>query len=67
VPFIVAVNRFDGAQTHSTEDVRDALTIGPHVPIVTCDARDRVSTKETLIALIDHAVSMRDRGIAISR
>jgi uncharacterized protein len=67
VPFIVAVNRFDGVQTHSTEDVREALTVGPHVPIVTCDARDRVSTKETLIALIDHAVAMRDRGIAVSR
>jgi hypothetical protein len=35
------------------------------VPVVTCDARDRESTKATLITLIDHAVAMRDRGISI--
>jgi uncharacterized protein len=67
VPFIVGINCFDGVQTHAVEDVREALTIGPHVPIVTCDARDRESTKATLITLIDHAMAMRDRGIAISR
>jgi signal recognition particle receptor subunit beta len=67
VPFIVAVNRFDDAQTHAIEDVRDALTVGPHVPIVTCDARDRESTKATLITLINHALAMRDRGMPISR
>jgi uncharacterized protein len=66
VPFIVAVNRFDGVQTHSTEDVRDALTIGPHVPIVTCDARNRDSTKATLITLVEHALSMRGRGVPIN-
>jgi uncharacterized protein len=65
VPFIVGINCFDGVRTHAVEDVRDALTIGPHVPVVTCDARDRESTKATLITLIDHAVAMRDRGISI--
>ncbi|HZE32327.1 MAG TPA: ATP/GTP-binding protein [Actinoallomurus sp.] len=67
VPFIVGINRFDGAQTHAIEDVREALTIGPHVPIVTCDARDRESTKATLITLIDHAMSMREQNLPISR
>jgi signal recognition particle receptor subunit beta len=67
LPFIVAINRFDGVQTHAIEDVRDALTIGPHVPIVTCDARNRASTKATLITLINHALAMGDRGMPISR
>ncbi|TQM00958.1 hypothetical protein FB559_6699 [Actinoallomurus bryophytorum] len=67
VPFIVAINRFDDVRTHAVEDVRDALTIDPHVPVVTCDARDRASAKATLIALIDHAVAMRDQGMPISQ
>jgi uncharacterized protein len=65
VPFIVAVNRFDGVQTHSTEDVRDALTVGPHVPIVTCDARNRESTKATLITLVEHALA--SSGVPLDR
>jgi signal recognition particle receptor subunit beta len=38
------------------EDVREALAIGPAVPIVPCDARERESTKSTLIALVEHAM-----------
>ncbi|WP_141960846.1 GTP-binding protein [Actinoallomurus bryophytorum] len=60
MPFIVAVNGFDGVFTHTPEDVRDALTIGPDVPIVTCDARRRDSAKATLITLIERALSMSD-------
>jgi signal recognition particle receptor subunit beta len=67
VPFIVGVNGFDGVYSHATEDIREALTIRPHVPIVTCDARDRDSTKATLITLINHALSVRSRGVPINR
>jgi uncharacterized protein len=67
VPFIVGVNGFDGVFTHAIEDVRDALSISPHVPIVNCDARRRDSTKATLIALIDHAMSRRGRGVPVNR
>jgi signal recognition particle receptor subunit beta len=63
VPFVVGINGFDGVYTHSIEDIRDALTIGAHVPIITCDARNRDSTKATLIALVEHALSMRGRGV----
>jgi uncharacterized protein len=66
VPFIVGVNGFDGVYTHALEDIREALTVGPHVPIVTCDARSRESTKATLITLVEHALSMRG-GVAITR
>ena len=64
LPFIVAVNRFDGMLTHAVEDVRDALTVGPNVPVVTCDARERLSTKQTLISLVEHAMAMRRAGTA---
>ncbi|GAA4799117.1 ATP/GTP-binding protein [Streptomyces ziwulingensis] len=52
-PFIVAVNDFGGSR-HSPEDVRDALDLDPHVPLVHCDARSRESSKEVLIALVEH-------------
>jgi uncharacterized protein len=59
LPFIVAVNRFNGVLTHVIDDVRDALALNPNVPIVTCDARERESTKQTLIALVEHAMRLR--------
>jgi signal recognition particle receptor subunit beta len=59
LPYVVAVNCFDQVLHHPLEDVRDALTIEPTVPIVTCDARNRVSTTETLITLVEHAMHQR--------
>jgi len=61
LPFIVAINRFNGVLTHVIDDVRDALALNPNVPIVTCDARERESTKQTLIALVEHAMRLRRR------
>jgi uncharacterized protein len=59
VPYIVALNRFDGRLAHQVDDVREALAIDPRVPMITCDARDRESTKHTLIALVEHAMQLR--------
>jgi signal recognition particle receptor subunit beta len=56
LPYLVAVNRFDGVLAHRLEDVREAMSIDPRVPMITCDARDRESTKETLIALVEHSM-----------
>src|SRR5215813_7288033 len=55
-PFIVAVNCFDGDQQYSVESVRSALDLDPGVPIVMCDARDRESGKQTLIALVEYVM-----------
>jgi signal recognition particle receptor subunit beta len=56
IPFIVALNRFDGARSYDVADVRTALDLDPDVPIVTCDARSRQSGKEVLIALVEHVL-----------
>ncbi|MGH3435995.1 MAG: GTP-binding protein [Sciscionella sp.] len=56
LPYVVAINRFDGRLYHRTEDVRDALTIEDSVPLITCDARNRDSTKQTLITVVEHAM-----------
>jgi uncharacterized protein len=59
LPFIVAVNGFHGDFPHEMADVQEALSVSPHVPVVQCDARDRRSTKSTLISLVEHAMAMQ--------
>jgi signal recognition particle receptor subunit beta len=54
VPFVIALNVFPDSKDHPVEEIRDALDISPHTPIVSCDARDRASSRDVLIALIRH-------------
>jgi signal recognition particle receptor subunit beta len=55
----VAINGFHGEFPHNMQDVQEALSVSPNVPIVECDARGRASTKATLIALVEHAMTMQ--------
>jgi len=55
-PFLVAVNCFDGVQRHSVDAVRRALDLDKDAPVVLCDARDRRSVKDVLIALVEHVM-----------
>jgi signal recognition particle receptor subunit beta len=57
IPFVVAVNCFDGAPVYRLEEVRQALAIGEDVPILMCDARQRFSSKLALVRLVEHALS----------
>ncbi|MFE9725182.1 ATP/GTP-binding protein [Streptomyces sp. NPDC005794] len=54
VPFVIALNVFPDSKDHPVEEIRDALDIPEHTPVVTCDARDRTSSRDVLIALIRH-------------
>ena len=58
VPFVVAHNVFGANQAYKPEQIREALALRPDIPIVTCDARDRQSTKATLISLVEYVLSM---------
>lgn len=58
VPYLVAVNCFDGAPRYTEEDLRDALTIAHGVPLLLCDARDRESSKRVLIGLVSHVIDL---------
>jgi uncharacterized protein len=62
LPYVLGVNCFDGVLAHSLQDVVDALAVDPSVPVVTVDARDRESTKEALIALVEHAMQVWSVG-----
>jgi uncharacterized protein len=65
LPFVVAVNCFDGRVTHGLEEIREALVVPPHVPLIFTDARDRAATKAALIEVTQHALSLA-RNLAVS-
>jgi len=56
MPFVVAVNCFDGAQRFQSEMVRAALDLDPDVPVVLCDARQRTSSRDVLVTLVEYAI-----------
>jgi len=60
LPFIVAVNPFDGRRTHTIEQIREAVQVDPAVPMLFCDARARNDVKNGLIALVELAL-LRER------
>ncbi|MFJ5921604.1 GTP-binding protein [Kitasatospora sp. NPDC092948] len=55
IPFVVAVNCFDGTRAFHPEEVSRALDLDPDTPVVLCDARERSSGKTVLINLVEHA------------
>ena len=59
IPFIVGVNAFDYSRRFDLEEVRDALGLDPDVPMVDCDARDRESVKNVLVALTERVLARR--------
>jgi hypothetical protein len=57
LPYVVALNCFDGAPRYDMEEVRESLAIPPHVPMVLCDARRLDSVKNVLITVTEHAMA----------
>src|SRR3954452_25315074 len=63
-PFLVACNCFHGQQPFDAAEVRDALDLDAHVPVLMCDARDRDSSKRVLAALVEHVMTTRAAATA---
>ncbi|MGW0899015.1 GTP-binding protein [Streptomyces goshikiensis] len=59
IGFVVAVNEFDGTHRYTAEEVREAVGLGPRVPVVRCDARLTSSGTGTLAALVHHLLTTR--------
>ncbi|QFZ21940.1 GTP-binding protein [Saccharothrix syringae] len=60
IPFIIAVNCFEGAHRYGVEEVRRALDVDEAIPLLLCDARDRESSKTVLVSLIQHTMDRLD-------
>ncbi|MEC3996971.1 ATP/GTP-binding protein [Actinacidiphila sp. DG2A-62] len=56
LPYTVAVNQFEGTPEYTAQDVRDALAVPEHIPVLIIDARKRYSVIEALLALVAHAM-----------
>jgi signal recognition particle receptor subunit beta len=56
LPFIVAVNCFDGTRQYDVAEVQMALNLDPGVPVIMVDARKRDSARDALICLVEHAM-----------
>ncbi|MER8197614.1 ATP/GTP-binding protein [Streptomyces microflavus] len=58
LPYLVAVNAFDGEPQHPEERLRAAMDLPPGTRIVRCDARDRASTRDALVHLVTYLLSL---------
>jgi signal recognition particle receptor subunit beta len=65
LPFIVAVNGFHDEFPYELADVREALSISSHAPMIQCDARQRASTKRVLMTLVEHALAMKLKPLSV--
>ena len=57
LPFIVALNQFDGAGDYGPEEIREALAIPSHIPVIAVDARERESAKHALVTVTEFALT----------
>ncbi|MEE2035873.1 ATP/GTP-binding protein [Nocardiopsis sp. CT-R113] len=56
IPYIVALNKFEGHLDYTSEQVREALEVSPEVPIIDFDARNRLSGGDVLKTLLRYAL-----------
>ena len=57
LPYVVAVNHFEGSSRYHLDDIRDALAVSRSVPMIYADVRSRASAKEILVAVTEHALA----------
>lgn len=57
LPFVIAVNDFDGAPRYPVDEVRNALTLAAHIPVLHVDARNGRSATDALIAVCEYALT----------
>ena len=65
IPFVVAVNQFEGSDRFSLDEVRDALGIAAVVPLIDCDARQRSDVKNVLLAMVGHLMESARAGVPV--
>jgi uncharacterized protein len=59
LPFVVAVNLFHGTLTQDLSYLRWALAIDGGIPLITFDARDRLSVRDALLAVLRHTLAQK--------
>ena len=57
IPFAVGVNYFPDSDRFDLMEIREALGIPDGIPLVMCDAREKESVKQVLLALLDSVIT----------
>ncbi|MET7855569.1 ATP/GTP-binding protein [Streptomyces avermitilis] len=57
IPFVIGVNGFHGLHPYTPEEVREALALPERAQVLLCDARQRESCRDVLVALIDQLIA----------
>jgi signal recognition particle receptor subunit beta len=58
IEYAVALNVFPDSPRHSLDELRQALDLAPHTPLIACDARDRPTSLAALLALAEHLLTL---------
>jgi hypothetical protein len=66
LPFIVAVNQFDGTREYELDEVAAALALPPEVPIIRVDARERESVKQALVRVTQYALLRLTESLTVN-
>ncbi|WP_446040917.1 GTP-binding protein [Streptomyces sp. SID1121] len=57
IPFAIGINTFEGAVTHTLDEVRWALDVDARVPLFAFDARERGSVRDALLTVLKVALA----------
>ncbi|MFD3524571.1 ATP/GTP-binding protein [Streptomyces sp. NPDC058653] len=58
LPFVIAVNHFDGSHRHTTDEIRDAMALTRSVPVLHLDARDKEDCRNALVTVVEHRLAL---------
>jgi uncharacterized protein len=64
VPFVIAVNRTTECADEDADRIRTAVDAQPHVPVLACEATDRESVKQVLLALLYEVLDAIESEVA---
>lgn len=62
IPFVIGVNGFYGEHPYAPEEIRESLALPENAQVLLCDARERGSCRDVLIALIDQLIATTTRA-----
>lgn len=66
LPFIVAVNEFDGVPRYPAEEIAAALALPADIPIISLDARDREQAKGALVKITEYALMRLRESLTVN-
>jgi signal recognition particle receptor subunit beta len=67
IKFLVAINQFDGdPYRYDVEEIRAALALKDHVPLMYCDARQTQSASTVLVTLLENVLALSQQPEAMT-